>query len=483
VIILIMLLRAVVAFSQLTSSSDFTIIALPDTQNESQYNPQMFYSQTRWIVDNRARLNIKAVVGLGDIVNDGASTTQQSNADAAIRTLDNANIPYLLAIGNHDYNRANTGAAARSASGFNHWWGPQRYSGYSYYKGNFPSGSNENFYGILTLGGTNYLFLILEYVPRSAALSWAASVINANPSDAVLVVTHSNMYIDGTRVDRCDTNDLNRDNDGDEAWSKFTKKFPQIRLVLSGHITASPHASRRADLGDNGNLVNQLLSNYQTVNLGAGWLRILTFHPLSNTISVSTFSPFLNRSMTDSANQFTISILSKGIPASSTGNLSGRVRGDRSGNIYNCRKISGAKVTTSIGSKLTDSNGHYGFIGLVPNTYTINVSAPGWSTAAASSKVNGTFTTDLNIFMEPIVGSASGKVANSSGVAIAGATVKFVGGTIPTSVTTKTNSTGTFSVSPLSVGTYQVTASGSGLSQSKSASVTAGTITTIQFRL
>src|SRR5258708_11036765 len=104
------------------ASSDFTFVLLPDTQNEAEFFPSVLDSQTQWIVDNQARLNIQAVLGLGDIVNDGADPVQQGNADAAIRLLDNAGIPYFLAIGNHDYDGGgNDGVVARAVTGFNQW--------------------------------------------------------------------------------------------------------------------------------------------------------------------------------------------------------------------------------------------------------------------------------------------------------------------------------------------------------------------------
>ena len=80
---------------------DFSIVVLPDTQNEAQFYPSVLDSQTSWIVNNQKALNIQMVLGVGDIVNDGADSTQQANADAAMRLLDNAGVPYMLAIGNH----------------------------------------------------------------------------------------------------------------------------------------------------------------------------------------------------------------------------------------------------------------------------------------------------------------------------------------------------------------------------------------------
>ncbi len=51
------------------SANPFRIVALPDTQGYSAYNPQTFNAQTQWVVDNRATLNIAHVAHPGDIVN------------------------------------------------------------------------------------------------------------------------------------------------------------------------------------------------------------------------------------------------------------------------------------------------------------------------------------------------------------------------------------------------------------------------------
>lgn len=94
------------AFTLPAQTADFTIIALPDTQNESQFFPAALSAQTQWIVANRRDLNIQMVLGEGDIVNDFSSPQQQDTANDAFRALDAAGVPYLLAIGNHDYDHA-----------------------------------------------------------------------------------------------------------------------------------------------------------------------------------------------------------------------------------------------------------------------------------------------------------------------------------------------------------------------------------------
>jgi hypothetical protein len=59
-----------------TAGEDFTIIALPDTQNYSTAYPAVFNSQTQWIANNKTAQNIVFVTHLGDIVNIANSTTR-----------------------------------------------------------------------------------------------------------------------------------------------------------------------------------------------------------------------------------------------------------------------------------------------------------------------------------------------------------------------------------------------------------------------
>ncbi len=418
------------------AAGDFTLVLFPDTQNEAQYYPQVLNNQVQWVVNNRTGWNIQAVLGLGDIVNDGASTAQQQNADAAIKLLDNAKIPYLLSIGNHDYDGANTGASTRTATGFNQWWGPQRYAGYSWYKGNL-NGSNENFWGELAINGKNYLFMILEYVPRTTSLNWAASVVQAHPSDEVIVVTHSFMFYDNTRVDKCDTNDLNRDNPGDKNWANFASKYPNISMVVSGHITTGL-AARRADLGVNGNLVNQMLSNYQVLaNGGDGWIRLLTFHPSSNTVDVKTYSPYLNSYKTDSKNQFTIFWHNPNVTTGSS-TLTGRVTST------SCAKLAGATVSAGGISSTTDTAGRYSLT-VPPGTYNLSVNASGYASQTQSVKAWDGYGPDVNFYLT--TGSGSG----GTGVALSPTSLTFASQAVGTTssaqtITLKNGSTSSVSI-------------------------------------
>jgi hypothetical protein len=385
-------LAAVLFFSAICAAqTDFTIIALPDTQNEAQFFPGALSAQTKWITENQDRLNIRMVLGEGDIVNDFSDPAQQQSSDSAFRILDNAGIPYMLAIGNHDYDDA-APKKGRPVSGFNRVFGPSRYAGKTYYRGNFPAGSNENFFGVLNIGGKDFLFLVLEFMPRPESVSWAESILQANPDKEVIVVTHSFTYVDNTRVDFCDTADMPPGNaTGDDLW-RVLRKYPNVSMVLSGHLT-NGQAGHRSDIADGGNLVNQIFANYQTFpNGGDGWLRILTFHPDANTVSVRTYSPFLNRFKTDDRNQFTVPYHN---PHRQTGvgTLSGMVR-----NTSDCTPVVGATVSTSGKSVTTDSKGRYS-LQLAPGPYQVSVSAPGTTGDTKSETVADGFDTDLNFFL------------------------------------------------------------------------------------
>ena len=177
-------------------------------------------------------------------------------------------------MGNHDYDANNPAGRTSATVNFNHYFGPSRYQDTAYWNtpywlGSYPSGSNENFYGAVTINGQQFLILALEFYPRDTSLSWAGQVIQNNPGAQVIIITRSYEYFDNTRVSACNSFDaqycgLGADNDGDAMWMKLVREYKNISLVLSGHEVrgaGQDATGHRSDLGSNGNLVNQILSN------------------------------------------------------------------------------------------------------------------------------------------------------------------------------------------------------------------------------
>jgi hypothetical protein len=474
-------------------NSDFTVVVLPDTQYYSESYPAILNSQMQWIVNNAAALNIKLVLSVGDIVNNGGSSTQWTTADSAYKKLDAAHIPYFAPLGNHDYDANNPSGRTSATNNFNHYFGPSRYRNATYWstpywQGSYPSGSNENFYGSVTINGQQYLVLALEFYPRDASLSWAAQVVQNNPGAQVIIITHAYEYFDNTRVSACNSFDaqyygLAADNDGDAMWAKLVRQYKNISLVLSGHEVrgaGQDATGHRSDVGTNGNLVNQILSNYQNMtNGGNGYLRIMKFHPSTDTIGVVTYSPYLNSYLTDSGNQFTIPW--HNWTGTGAGSISGVVK-----NISSCTALANASVKSNAGSTVTNSAGAYTLGNLTPNTYSVVASSGSYVPVGRNIEVGPGMTASGKLFLGTGSGQFRGIATDSNNVAISGATIHFVGSASTSAFdeTVTTDTTGKYASGSIPGGTYQVTASASGYSSSTvTASLASGATVTQNFAL
>ncbi len=479
------LLSGVGVLNAQTPADEFTIVALPDTQFYSSTYPQIFAAQTQWIASHTQDQNIKLVLGLGDIVDAGGDLAQWQNADAAVRLLD-GKVPYMMAIGNHDYDQNNPSGRTASTHNFNTFFGPTRYANASWYKGNFPAGSNENFYGVVNINGRNYLILVLEFAPRDAALNWAAGILSANQDKEVIVVTHMFTYSDNTRIDHCDLNNaesfgVGQDNNGEDMWWKLLQNYPNIHLVLSGHVVEGDGTGRRMDIGVRGNLVNEILSDYQSYAQGGeGYLRILKISPSLNRVNVTTYSPYLDSFLTDAHNQFTVPYRNPGV-STVAGSFSGMVK-----NAVDCSVMPGVTVASKSGSAITDSNGNYSVFASARNSIAITTSKPGWQSNArtATSTPNAAVEPSPSKIWMSTAGLVTGFVRDSAGIPITGATLTFSGGKLRQQKTVVSGGNGGYSSNWIAVGTYTVTVSSPGhASISATAAVNTGLTTSLHFSM
>jgi Galactose oxidase-like, Early set domain/Carboxypeptidase regulatory-like domain/Glyoxal oxidase N-terminus len=163
-----------------------------------------------------------------------------------------------------------------------------------------------------------------------------------------------------------------------------------------------------------------------------------------------------------------------------TGTITGKVT-----NISNGQALSGATVSYSGGSTTTNTSGIYTLGGVAGGTYNVTAARTGYLSRTLQTTVSSGGTSTLN-FQIATAGIIAGKVTNSSGAGIAGASVKITGGVVATSTTVTTNSTGNYSSSWIPVGTnYSVTASQTGFTSKTVSPVTvnSGATTTVNFTL
>ncbi len=288
-----------------TPGPDFTIIAMPDTQHYTDNggsNAAKFTAQTQWIVANKDPLNIVFVTGWGDIVENGnANDSEWMIAHTAYTLIEDPlttfladGIAYGLAVGNHDESPLGGGDTASTAK-YNQYFGISRFTGRGYYGGHFGS-DNDNHYELFSAGGMDFIIVHFEYdtTPDPALLTWADNLLQTYSDRRAIAVTHHM---------------LNTGNPGGfstqgQAIYDAHKDHPNLFLLLGGHV---PGEGRREDTYG-GNTVYSLLADYQSrSNGGDGWLRIMTFSPANNTISVKTYSPPLSQFETDSNSEFALS--------------------------------------------------------------------------------------------------------------------------------------------------------------------------------
>jgi 3',5'-cyclic AMP phosphodiesterase CpdA len=290
-----------------------TVIVLPDTQYYAGSYPAIFEAQTQWIRDQAPIRSIQAVLHVGDVVDTIQDHSQWKIAEKAMRRLDGV-VPYVLVPGNHDQDGSRSGLMSQYFSPATMPW----------ITGTMVEGEMENNYAILAIGPQNWLVIGLEFGPRDQVLAWADGILKAYPMLPAILVTHAYLYSDGTRYDwqtKGESQVYNPHwygytapegiNDGEEMWRKLIEPNPNVRLVFSGHMNASPYAlAHRSDTRHTGGLpVHQLLQDFQSnTNGGDGYLCILEFDYPQEIIRVRTYSPTLKAYITDKVGHFSLSL-------------------------------------------------------------------------------------------------------------------------------------------------------------------------------
>ena len=257
---------------------DIQFITAPDVDYDTHFTRVLF----DWIVNNKTSRNIQYVFGLGDSINtlsswpeDGYNTSTHNPAEwntaaTQFARLTSAGIPYMVVRGNHD-----------DEAGFHKYICTTDYknqmSGF-FYDESAPAkdgNSMSNSYRKITIGGTKYLMLGLDYniYNNKAVRDWANSVISANPDHTVIITVHAYLTSSGGRlngnVGEAGTNQSDGDEwtdfeyfSGTQLWNEIFSKHANIAAVMCGHASVDvPIIQTRT--GTNGNDVIEILVDPQ----------------------------------------------------------------------------------------------------------------------------------------------------------------------------------------------------------------------------
>lgn len=272
----------------------FSIAILPDTQQEvvitEAIKNRHFANRNEWLVSIQEERDLRFVLHTGDVVNWGdADETQLKIASEAMAVLDEAGIPTVLALGNHDTAAVGVGGSAavpsetrlrvRDTSAFWKYFNDERYP---YLTLKDPE-HIENAYALFEAGGVKWLVLALELWPRTNVIEWANQVVSDHPQHNVIVITHSFLNAMGG---------IGQSNGGYGANSpkylldNLILKHENIRLVFSGH---EGFTTFREDVGEHGNKIVSVLGCFHS-NTGNP-VRLMEIDVKNGSITSEVYNP------------------------------------------------------------------------------------------------------------------------------------------------------------------------------------------------
>ena len=316
-------------YPTLKNKESFSMIMIPDPQSYIKFaaNQPLFELQTAWVAQNIKRLNIKAALFTGDMVEqnnkltskplpndyngDQTSKQQWEAVSRGLNRLD-GRLTYIACQGNHDLGYI---AAEYRYSMMPDYIYPERNQEFS----RTLVSTAPNYEGIHTMENAAFEFqddawgkllvISFEFAPRDEALDWARKLIESSKyaNHKVIILTHSFLDIDGKRI-VTENYKLTPRNWPQAVWEKLVYPSKNIFMVLCGHTGTPPKmedektnyqstTAYRVDKASDGHNVVQMMFNSQNAdgnwhgNGGDCWLRILEFMPDGKTIDIRTFSP------------------------------------------------------------------------------------------------------------------------------------------------------------------------------------------------
>ncbi|MET3375280.1 hypothetical protein ABIC89_004349 [Variovorax boronicumulans] len=302
--------------------SSFALAVMPDTQfyaryataaESDQYDKRFgsapFAAQTKWIAANAKALHIPFTIHLGDVVDQVGKPDQWKVADAAMKVLEDAKLPYSVLAGNHDVltdvdygvDPVNGTDAARNlaAEPYLQWFGTERAKKQATFGARDTSGFHE--YHVFEAQGQKFMVLSLSWRVSDAGIAWARQVIAKNPTLPVILVNHQllNIAPDGTSPLETDY--------GKMLWEKLIRDNDQIFMTLNGHHHGAAHLTKTNDFGHK---VEEMVVDYQMAYQGGnGLMRLYEFDLTNKQIKVLSFSPWVPQKPAATLNAFDQAVL------------------------------------------------------------------------------------------------------------------------------------------------------------------------------
>ncbi|WP_244928221.1 Ig-like domain repeat protein [Nocardioides sp. W7] len=244
---------------------------MTDTQKLAESDPETFDKEAQWIVDQRESENLAYMFLTGDIVDDVDQEFQWVNASESLQILDDADVPYGLVPGNHDFE-----------SGYSHYrkyFGEERFADDPWYGGT--ASDNVQHYDYISTPEADYMFVYLTWRASAAEWAWVKDAIASHPDANVIIGTHEQFDPTGQLTGQ-----------GTRFMSEIIEPYDNVVAIMSGHKDYSYVWVNR--LGD-GRIVLQVQVNWPSVKAGsysggAGFMRTVELDPDAQTFTNRTFT-------------------------------------------------------------------------------------------------------------------------------------------------------------------------------------------------
>lgn len=259
---------------------DFSFAWISDTQYYSRSYPDNFSHMNQWIVDHMNELKTKYLVHTGDIVDDWKRIYQWNNADASMKILDNAGLPYGVLAGNHD-----CGHGRESYTNYSTYFGEQRFKNKDYYGGSYMN--NKGHYDLVSAGGVDFIIVYMSWDTYTPEVEWMNKVLAEYPNRKAILCFHRYLSSKG-KIDYT----------GNLVQEQVVSKNPNVFAVLDGHYSGAAIKINKFDDDNDGiaeRPVYQICTDYQSADKGGSeYIKYFYFDIKNNKIYVNSYSPLLD---------------------------------------------------------------------------------------------------------------------------------------------------------------------------------------------
>ncbi|WP_192813716.1 lamin tail domain-containing protein [Microbacterium yannicii] len=280
---------------------DLALSHLTDSQYYSEAYPEVYAGQVGWIAANARPRKIAFATHTGDLVQSWVDPDQVEDrarrefdvASQMQSVLDDAGVPNSVLPGNHDNKRGVTNDL------FNEYFGPERYSGASWYGGSIGPGDNSANWSSFEAGGARFVMISLPYAYAEREIAWAEGIVAAHADANVVISTHEHLTPKNQEQDAERSTSSRWVSHGDELWRRVVAPHRNVVLVLSGHFHGIGSIVTENAGGVDGHTVLEALADYQefrthTGERATGFQRLLQIDLASGALAVDTFSVALD---------------------------------------------------------------------------------------------------------------------------------------------------------------------------------------------